>query len=67
MYSYETVGKGASIIRMSAVGNYSTNTIMKQWKKETGGGGGGGGGGGVKNIEFLGVFKKRQVDFPGFN
>ena len=42
MYSYETVGKGASIIRMSAVGNYSTNTIMKQWKKETGGGGGGG-------------------------
>ena len=45
MYSYETVGKGASIIRMSAVGNYSTNTIMKQWKKETGGGG-------VKNIEF---------------
>ena len=60
MYSYETVGKGASIIRMSAVGNYSTNTIMKQWKKETGGGG-------VKNIEFLGVFKKRQVDFPGFN
>ena len=62
MYSYETVGKGASIIRMSAVGNYSTNTIMKQWKKETGGGGGG-----VKKKEFLGVFKKRQVDFPGFN
>ena len=62
MYSYETVGKGACIIRMSAVGNYSTNTIMKQWKKETGGGGGG-----FKNIEFLGVFNKRQVDFPGFN
>ena len=61
MCSYETVGKGACIIRMSAVGNYSTNTIMKQWKKETGVGGG------VKNIEFLGVFKKRQVDFPGFN
>ena len=61
MYSYETVGKGACIIRMSAVGNYSTNTIMKQWKKETGGGRG------FKNIEFLGVFKKRQVDFPGFN
>ena len=61
MYSYETVGKGASIIRMSAVGNYSTNTIMKQWKKETGGGGG------VKNIEFSGVFKRRQVDFPGLN
>ena len=59
MYSYETVGKGASIIRMSAVGNYSTNTIMKQWKKETGRG--------VKNIEFSGVFKRRQVDFPGLN
>ena len=64
MYSYETVGKGACIIRMSAVGNYSTNTIMKQWKKETGVGWGGEG---VKNIEFSGVFKKRQVDFPGFN
>ena len=62
MYSYETVGKGACIIRMSAVGNYSTNTIVKQWKKETGVGGRG-----FKNIEFSGVFKKRQVDFPGFN
>ena len=52
MYSYETVGKGACIIRMSAVGNYSTNTIMKQWKKETGVVGGGGGG--LRKYNFKG-------------
>ena len=32
MYSCETAGKGACIIRMGAVGNYSTNTIMEKNK-----------------------------------
>ena len=34
MYSCETVGKGASITRMGAVRNYSTNTIMEKKKNK---------------------------------
>ena len=51
MYSCETVGKGASITRMGAVRNYSTNTIMEKKKKQ-------GREGGVKDMEFSVVLEK---------
>ena len=43
--------KGASIKRMGAVKNYSTNTIMEKNKQR-------GRGGRVKDMEFSGVLKK---------
>ena len=54
------MGNGACIKRMGAVKNYSTNTIMEKTNR-------GGREGGVKDIEFSGVLKKEQVDFPGVN
>ena len=52
--------KGACIIRVRTVRNYSTNT-KKKTKKEKNGKGGGGGGGGVKDTKFSGVLKNPGV------
>ena len=58
MYSCETVGKGACITRIGAIKVQYKHYNGKKTNTE---------GSGVKNMEFSGVLKKQQVDFPGVN